>query len=258
MGKDKEGSFHPTKGKPSGTGHKKGIGTHEKDAGQLEKQVKIEDEYQIGDDQNLEIPGIHTRHHNRNEDKGRDRSQPDSRRRSVATTITDANEIKRETSGHERSVNSQSFFFVLILSKKQAKFFRGDQSGFTQIEVSELPNGIEDVVHLEEKNGQNLFRTGSSGAGGGANYHGMGSGQPDDKENISMYLKEVDRTLWKEFLNKASAPLILGGVDYIVSMYKDITQYKNIVDQTLSGSLENEERHKIYKRAKELVNPFIA
>jgi hypothetical protein len=168
------------------------------------------------------------------------------------------NEVKRESSGHNQSVNSHQYFFVLILSKKQAKFFKGDQSGFTQMEISELPNGVEDVVHLEEKGGQNLFRTGSSGGGGGANYHGMGSSAPDDKENTSMYLKEVDRTLWKEVLNKEHAPLIIGGVDYIVSMYKDLSQYKHIEEQTLSGSLENEDRHKIYKRAKEIVNPFIA
>jgi hypothetical protein len=257
MGKDREGSFHPTKGTPSGTGRKKGIDTHS-DHKAVENQVKIEEEYGIGDEQNLEIPGVHTRHHNRNEDKGRDRSQPDSRRRSVSSTILESNDVKRETSGHEKSVNTQQYFFVLILSKKQAKFYRGDQSGFTQIEISELPHGIDDVVHFEEKDGQNLFRTGSSGAGGGANYHGIGSGVPDEKENISMYLKEVDRTLWKEVLNKEKAPLILGGVDYIVSMYKGLSQYKNILDETISGNVENEDRHKIYKRVKELVNPFIA
>lgn len=257
MGKDREGNFRPAKGKPSGNGRKKGTDSH-RDHKAVEDQVRIEEEYGIGDERSLEIPGVKTRHHNRNEDKGRDRSQPDSRRRSVSTTIIDANEGKRETSGHGRSMNTQSYFFVLILSKKQAKFYRGDQSGFTQIEVKELPNGIDDVVHLEEKEGQNLFRTGSSGGGGGANYHGMGSSAPDDKENIAMYLREVDRTLWKEILNKEKAPLVLGGVDYIVSMYKGLSQYKNILDDSISGNVENEDRHKIYKKVKELVNPFIA
>lgn len=256
MGKDSVGNFHPTKGRPSGTGRKKGIDSH-RDHKAIENQVKIEEEYGIGDEQNLEIAGVHTRHHNRNEDKGRDRNQPDSRRRSVASTILDGNDTKRDISGHEKSVNTQQYFYVLILSKKQAKFFRGDLSGFTQVEVSELPNGIEDVVHIEEKEGQNLFRTGSSGGGTGA-YHGTGSSAPDDKENISMYLKEVDRTLWKEILHKEKAPLVLGGVDYIVSMYKGLSQYKNILDETISGNVENEERHKIYKRVKELVNPFTA
>lgn len=257
MGKDREGNFHPAKGKPSGNGRKKGTDSH-RDHKAIEDQLKLEEEYGIGDEQNLEVPGVHTRHRNRNEDKGRDRSQPDGRRRSVTTTILDSNQVKHGTSGHDRSVNTKNYFFVLILSKKQAKFYRGDQSGFTQIEVPDLPNGVDDVVHLEEKEGQNLFRTGSSGGGSGATYHGTGSSAPDDKENTAMYLREVDRTLWKGVLNKERAPLILGGVDYIVSMYKALSQYKYILDESISGNVENEDRHKIYRKVKDLVNPFIA
>lgn len=202
-----------------------------------------------GADEELQI----TRHHNRNEDKSRDR-KPDDRRRSVVLSTMESSEARKEQNGSNRSVNTESYFFVLLLSKKQAKFYRGDQSGFEEIKINEMPNGVSDVVHIEEKEGQNIFRTGSGGGGG----HGMGSTAPDDKENTSMYLKEVDRTLWKEILNKEKAPLILGGVDYIVAMYKDLSQYKNIMDQSLSGNLDNEEIHKIYKKVKEFVNPFIA
>jgi hypothetical protein len=145
----------------------------------------------------------------------------------------------------------------LILSKKNAKLFRADASGLRHVEISELPNGINDVVHLEEKDDQNLFRTGSSGAGRTSNFHGMGAGVPDEKQNIVMYLKEVDRTLWASGLNKSNAPLVLGGVEYIVAMYKEISQYKHIMDKCVCGSLENEDPRVIYNKAKEIVNPII-
>lgn len=252
MGKDREGVFHPKKGKPSGRGRKKG--DIQPDPNKIDEQNRIEETYGIGDEANLEIAGIHTRHPNRNEDKDRDRSKPDSRRRSVVTSIMEANEIKKEQGGSNRSTNTVSYFFVLLLSKKMARLFRGDQSGFEEIKVNEMPNGVADVVHIEEKEGQNIFRTGSNGGSS----HGMGSTAPDDKDNTSMYLREVDRTIWKEVLNKEKAPLIVGGVDYIVAMYKDLSQYRHITEQTLSGNLDNEEIHKVYKKAKELVNPFIA
>ncbi|HZY82789.1 MAG TPA: hypothetical protein VFE50_24885 [Cyclobacteriaceae bacterium] len=255
MAKDREGVFHPRKGKPSGRGQKKG--DIQPNPEKIEEQNRIEEEYGI-DEEKLEVAGVHTRHPNRNEDKDRDRNQPDSRRRSVAATIMDSNDIRKEQNGNNQSLNTQSYFYVLLLSKKQAKLFRGDQSGFGEIKVNEMPNGVSDVVHIEEKEGQNLFRTGSSGGGSGAAYHGTGSTAPDDKQNTFMYLKEVDRTLWKEVLNKEKAPLILGGVDYIVAMYRDLSQYKNITEESLSGNLDNEELQKIYKKAKELVNPFIA
>jgi hypothetical protein len=194
------------------------------------------------------------RHPNRNEDKSRERTKPDGRRNSVAKKILTQADATGERDNHVRaSQESQQHFFVLILSKKQAKLFRGDLLGLKHIEISELPNGIEDVVHIEEKD-QKLFRTAQSGRG---NVHGVGAGVPSEKENISMYLKEVDQTLWKEGLNKENAPLVLGGVEYIVAIYKDISQYKHITDKALTGSLENEDPKEIYRRAKEIVSPTV-
>jgi len=119
-----------------------------------------------------------------------------------------------------------------------------------------MPNGVEDVVHFEEKDNQKLFRTGSSGGGEGANYHGTGSGTPDEKEHLTLYLDEVDETLWKEFLNKENVPLLLAGVDYLIPLFKKVTQYRNIWDKSLTGSFEHEDTQELYKKAIELMKPY--
>jgi hypothetical protein len=252
MGKDKEGTFHPKKGKPSDEGQKKGIDAH---ADTIDKQLQVQDEYGI-DDITEEVPGVHNRHPNRNEDKHHERKTPDGRRGSVIKSQELRNDGQPARDNHVRDSDGVGeHFFVLILSKKNAKFFRGDVSGLHHVDISELPNGISDVVHLEEKDDQKLYRTGSSGGGSGSNYHGMGSGTPDDKENIQMYLKEVDKTLWQYVLNKEKAPLVVGGVEYICAMFKDITQYKHFTSECLTGSFENADPKEIYKRANEIVNP---
>jgi len=218
---------------------------------------KKEDKF-LEDGTKEDIAGIHARHPNRNEDKTRERSAAgsDSRRKSVARNQAIGENGQSTHDNHIRTApDAQLNFFVLIISKKQVKLFRGDLLGLKQIEISELPNGIEDVVHLEEKDDQKLYRTGSSGGGTGSNYHGMGAGVPDEKENIVMYLKEVDRTLWKSGLNQQKIPLVLGGVEYIVAIYKEISQYKYITNKILTGSLENEDPKVIYQKAKEIVNP---
>ena len=148
------------------------------------------------------------------------------------------------------------YFYLLVISKKQSKLFRADNFGVQFMPLSELPHGIDDVVHFEEKDDQKLFRTGSSGAGGGANYHGIGAGKPDEKENISMYLAEVDKTLWKEVLNREKVPLVLAGVDYMVAIYKKITQYKYIWNDSLTGSLEYENEFSLYTEARRLVDSY--
>jgi hypothetical protein len=253
MGKDREGAFHPEKGKPSDEGTKKGNDAH---SATIDEQIRIEEEYEISEDGQVEAAGVHIRHTNRNEDKSRERTKPDARRGSITRQQELSNHEQPRRDNHVRkSDDVQEHFFVLILSKKNAKFFRGDVSGLHHVDISELPNGINDVVHLEEKDDQNLYRTGSSGGGMGSNYHGMGGGTPDEKENISMYLKEVDRTLWQSGLNKEKALLVVGGVEYICVMFKDITQYKHCTGKCLTGSFENVDPREIYKKAKAIVSP---
>jgi hypothetical protein len=151
---------------------------------------------------------------------------------------------------------SKEYFYLLVISKKQAKLFRADNFGMKYIAVKELPNGVDDVVHFEEKDDQKLFRTGSSGAGEGANYHGIGGGKPDEKENISMYLEEVDETLWKEILHNEHAPLLLAGVEYLIPLFKKVSHYQYIWDKNITGNLEYSDEQQLYRQAREMMEPY--
>jgi hypothetical protein len=153
-------------------------------------------------------------------------------------------------------VGNTDYFYLLVLSKKQAKFYRADAFGMVQLQIDELPDGVDDVVHFEEKDDQKLWRTGSSGAGGGANYHGIGAGKPDDKENLAMYFDEVDETLWKEVLGREHAPLLLAGVEYLIPIYKSVAQYKHIWNDAITGSQEHEDIHSLYQQARKKMEPY--
>jgi hypothetical protein len=153
-------------------------------------------------------------------------------------------------------MTSKEYFFILVLSKKQSKLYRADAFGINYIPVPELPDGIDDVVHFEEKDDQKLFRTDTSGAGHGANYHGIGSGKPDEKANIAMYFDEVDETLWKAILNTENAPLVLAGVEYLIPIYKQVAEYKHIWDEAITGSHEHEDLNSLYQAAWTKVAPY--
>lgn len=150
----------------------------------------------------------------------------------------------------------QQYFYLLVISKKQSKLFRGDRFALTPVSIPEMPNGIEDVVHLEQKDDQNLFRTGSSGGGGGAVYHGTGSSRPDDKENIAMYLAEVDSTLRQSALRDETAPLLLAGVGYIIPIYRKVTRYNNVWDTALTGSREFENETTLHAEAADAMRSY--
>jgi hypothetical protein len=152
-------------------------------------------------------------------------------------------------------LTNREYFYLLVISKKQSKLFRVERFSIRYIPIPEMPNGVEDVVHLEEKGDQKLFRTGSSGGGGGANYHGMESGM-DDKENIAMYLAEVDSTIRQEVLRDEHVPLLLAGVDYLIPIFKKATHYNNVWDAALTGNHEYESEQMLHKESLRIMQDY--
>lgn len=153
-------------------------------------------------------------------------------------------------------MTSKDYFYVLVLSKKQAKLYRADAFGMQYVPVQGMPKGIDDVVHFEQKGDKELIRTDTAGAGAGAAYHGMGTGRPEPKANIAMYFDEVDETLWKEALNKENVPLLLAGVEYLIPIYKQVAKYKPIWDDAITGSHEHEDIPSLYQQAREKMEPY--
>jgi hypothetical protein len=154
-------------------------------------------------------------------------------------------------------IQKEKYFYFLVMSKKQVKFYRADANGMERIEVPELPNGVDDVVHFENKDDQKLWRTGGRGGTGGANFHGIGAGKPDEKTHIGLYLEEVDDTLWKEMLNKETVPLLIAGIEYMIPIYRQVSDYKHLwPEAVVRGALEHEDEDTLYKMAMEKMQPY--
>jgi hypothetical protein len=144
-------------------------------------------------------------------------------------------------------------FYVLALSKSSSSFYKGDNLGLERLEIEGLPQGVNDVIHFEEKNERQLLR---GGAREGST-HGHGNGLLDEKEYISQYLKEVDQTLMTEILANEHAPLVIAGVEYIVGIYKQVSRYKHVVDSGITGNHEHTELSQLFQKAIELAGPYL-
>jgi hypothetical protein len=157
-------------------------------------------------------------------------------------------------------ITEDAHFYLLLLSKKDAKIFRGDAYGMEPVEVEGLPNGMDDVIHFEEKDKQQTMRNAGGGAGrsaitGGGSFHGHGPGLADESEWILQYLKEVNQTLWTELLSNETAPLILAGTEQIIGLYRQVSKY-NLVEANLSGNFDHEEKNAIYQKVKDIAAPY--
>ena len=154
-------------------------------------------------------------------------------------------------------ITSKDYFYVLVLSKKQATLYRADSFGMQHVPVKGMPNGVEDVVHFEQKDDEALFRTETIGAGSGASYHGIGTGRPEPKANLAMYFDEVDETLWNEVLHNENVPLLLVGVEYLIPIYKQVAKYKPIWEGAVTGNHEHENITSLYQQVREKITPYL-
>lgn len=154
------------------------------------------------------------------------------------------------------AITNKEEFYLLVLSKNDAQFFQGNAFGLQRLQIGELPNGMDDVIRFEEKEGRQLFRQGGKGGTGSASFHGHGEGQLDDKANLGIYFQEVDRTLQAEVLHDKNLPLLLAGVEYEIPIYKGVSKYKNIVDEAITGSQEHESLHVLFTKAREILEPY--
>ncbi len=153
-------------------------------------------------------------------------------------------------------IANDNHFYLLVFSKQYTQFYRGNAFGMEKLEVEGLPFGIDDVIHYEEKGGKQLFRMGGTSPGAGASFHGTSPGTADEKVYVARYLKEVDQTLWKEVLSTEKAPLVLAAVDYMTTIYRQISSYKNICEKSLTGNFELEDENTLFRRAVEIVTPY--
>jgi len=142
------------------------------------------------------------------------------------------------------------YAYVLVLSKHTARVYRADRFTLSRIDIPEMPNGMDDVIHFEEKSGEG-HSPGPEGARGGV------SGLPDDKTNISIYLKEVDKTLRSE-IGISNAPLFLAGVEYLLPIYRSVSSYKNIADQFITGNYDRVDDSTLFQHVRPVLASYFA
>jgi hypothetical protein len=151
-------------------------------------------------------------------------------------------------------LSCKEYFYLLVITKHRCKLFRADAFGMEYVPVEGLPEELDEVKRLSQKDASTV-RVGNSTTSG-ANFHGMGGGNPDEKTNIATYFEFVDDILFKEIFNKENAPLLLAGVEYLIPIYKSVCDYHNVCSDALTGSHEHDDKNELYQKAKEIMEPY--
>jgi hypothetical protein len=135
-------------------------------------------------------------------------------------------------------------YYILAISQDEIRLFEGTRYSVGQIDLPEgTPENLDEALQFDEPEKQLQFRSGTaqSGASGGIQsgaFHGHGPGGEEQKVRIERYLNLVDAAL-KPIFRDERAPIVLAGVDYLLPIYRKVSEYANIMPEGITGSPEN-------------------
>jgi hypothetical protein len=150
-------------------------------------------------------------------------------------------------------------YYILALSQNEVRLFEGTRYSVGQIALpAEIPASLKEALRLDEPEKQLQMHTGSSPAGGrDGMFHGQGSGAEDEEAEIEQYFNLVDSGL-KQIFQEQQAPLVLAGVDYLLPIYRKVSDYAHIMEEGITGSPEHLRPEALQELAWPVVEPFFS
>jgi hypothetical protein len=88
-------------------------------------------------------------------------------------------------------------------------------------------------------------------------FHGHGVGKDDAKDNILRFFRQVDHGLQK-ILREERAPLVLAGVDYLLSIYQEANSYSHVMEEGIACNPEGFKPEELQKEAWGVVEPYLS
>ncbi len=148
-------------------------------------------------------------------------------------------------------------FYILAISQNEIRMFEGTQHSVGEIDLPEsVSQSMEGALQFDDTQEDLQFHTGSPQGGiRDALFHGHGEENPDHKTRIGLYLNQVDANL-RDFLHEKQTPLVLAGVDYLMPIYREVSEYAKIMPEGVRGNPEMMQGKELQAEAWPLVEPY--
>lgn len=154
-------------------------------------------------------------------------------------------------------LTGDGLFYILVMSQKSVRLLRGSRDNVHAVEVEDLPQNLAEALNIDEYIQTMQFHTGTSmrQAGRSAVFHGHGAGEDDNTHDIKQFLRKIDEALCN-YMGPARTPVMLAGVEYLLPLYREVSNYGNLFDEGLPGNHDIERPEEIHKKAWALLKPY--
>jgi hypothetical protein len=140
-------------------------------------------------------------------------------------------------------------YWVLALSQKRVRLLEGGPSSLVEVPAEHIPESLSDALQWEDFEKASLqFHTGTSGSRGKRPAVFHGTGEPDTKNELVRFFREIDRGL-HEHLGKDHAPLVLAGVDYLIPLYREVSTCSWLLPDAVTGNPDSLGEQVLHERS---------
>ncbi len=151
-------------------------------------------------------------------------------------------------------------FYILALSLNQVRLLQATRHNFGEIDMGELSMPLEEALGYDNIERRRQLHTGRGGGRGrqAGIFHGHGDeGLDDAKDNILRHFRRIDRGL-SELLPDETTPLVLAGVDYLLPIYREASDYGAVLDEGIEGNPDRSSPRQLHKAAWKIVRRVFA
>lgn len=154
-----------------------------------------------------------------------------------------------------RVVTEDCRFLILAVSQRRVRLLEAGEGPLREVELDNVPTNLRDVVEPAEPRSDTMTVATSSGRGAGrAVFYGHGAG--DDhfkKDEVERFLRRVADGL-HEYLHDQHAPMVLVGLQQIVSAYRGVSSYAAVLDDEVRSNPDELTDEQLYTSARELID----
>jgi hypothetical protein len=152
------------------------------------------------------------------------------------------------------------WFYVLAISQNEIRLLQCTAFGSTRKDTTGIPKNMEEALLYETPDNRIQYHVpapagGSNFGGATAIQTGEGSRPNYNKRNIMIYLDRVSKGI-KTVLKQEKAPMVLAGVEYLHSLYREANTYRNLLAEGILGNPDGVSDATLREQGWAVVRPY--
>ena len=130
-------------------------------------------------------------------------------------------------------VDAGGLFYVLAISHDHVRLLRGTRYAVSELDLGDVPTSMAEALWYKDP--EAALQHHPTGAGGtAAAFHGHGLDGDSSKADLQDFFRAVDAGV-ASLVDDPHAPVVLAGVDYLLPLYREVSDLEIVPDGVLGN-----------------------